>query len=737
MSISNINTTSIVERAACSFLDSDASSRRIAEALYSIREKDIQSATLERLRLSWEADKFVRELPQQLQLGEGLYYLLEHISVPVSPDDLILGRITEEVPDADGEALLEKTAKEWRRGIPPWMPDGGHETFYWEHLIHLGLPGLENFAQKELSRRIAAGETGEHLDFLRGAIRIYQAFRNYARRYALSAREIGLDEQAENCSAIAERAPETFVEALQLMWLVGVVYCTMGSVNPTLTFGRIDELLLDFYRNDLDAGRITSEEAGALIEDFYCKNNVILGRGEHQMSGGTEKDTGWLRNLTYDAPQYIILGGRRCNGTPIVNELTQLFLERIIPAFENPVVIFRYTPDVPDDTWRLVCEKLRDNSSLLVYNDEDVIPAMIQCGIDEQDAVTYTMHGCNWPDIPKGRSVGGCSLQLPHHALRAIMEGEEPKSIDDVYERFATSIGSEVEASFDGLRERRKDWDTVAPGHLRIDDCFLDGPVARARSWTIGGTEYSTVTASIRHIASAADCFSAVDELVFSSNKKVSMSELRKALADDFAGYEALRHLCLNAPKFGQDDDRADKHTIRLLNTVTAEFDRASRLGSPDAVIAFRCLTTDMGHIGAGAQLGATPDGRHAGKPVSDNMSPYPGSCTQGITAMLRSAAKLPLNRINSGPLNVRIQRRLVSGEQGLSRLTALLRTYFDMGGLQVQISVADTDELRDAQINPEAHRDLMVRITGYSAVFIDMCRKAQDEIIRRQELEE
>ena len=727
MSISNINTTSR--------LDSDASSRRIAEALYSIREKDISSATMERLRISWKADECVRELPQQLQLGEGLYYLLENISVPVSPDDLILGRITEEVPDADGEALLEKTAKEWRRGIPRWMPDGGHETFYWEHLIHLGLPGLENFAQKELSRRISAGETGEHLDFLRGAGRIYQAFRNYARRYALSARELGLDKQAENCSAIAERAPETFAEALQLIWLVGVVYCTMGAVNPTLTFGRIDELLFDFYQNDLAAGRMTFEEAGSLIEDFYCKNNVILGRGEHQMSGGTERDTGWLRNLTYDAPQYIILGGRRCNGTPVVNELTQLFLERIIPAFENPVVIFRYTPDVPDDTWRLVCEKLRDNSSLLVYNDEDVIPAMIQCGIDEQDALTYTMHGCNWPDIPKGRSVGGCSLQLPHHSLRAIMEGEEPKSIDDVYERFAASIRSEVEASFEGLRERRKDWDTVAPGNLRIDDCFLDGPVARARSWTIGGTKYSTLTASIRFIASAADCFAAVDELVFSS-KKVSMSELRKALTDDFAGHEPLRQLGLNAPKFGQDNDRADQHTIRILNTVTAEFDRASHLGSPDAVIAFRCLTTDMGHIGAGSQLGATPDGRHAGKPVSDNMSPYPGSCTQGITAMLRSAAKLPLNRFNSGPLNVRIQRRLVNGEEGLSRLTALLRTYFDMGGLQVQISVADTDELRDAQLNPEAHRDLMVRITGYSAVFIDMCQKAQDEIIRRQEME-
>ena len=728
MSIANIDITRI--------LNIDASSRRIAEALYSIREKDIRSATLERLRISWDADECVGELPQQRQLGEGLYYLLDHISLPVSPDDLILGRITEEVPDADGEALLEKTAKEWGRGIPRWMPDGGHETFAWERLIHLGLPGLESFALQELSRRNAAGETGEHLDFLRGAVRIYQAFRNYARRYALSAQKVGLNAQAENCAAIAERAPETFVEALQLIWLVGIVYCSMGAVNPTLTFGRVDELLLDFYQTDLAAGRLTYEEAGTLIEDFYCKNNVILGRGEHQMSGGTERDTGWLRNLTYDAPQYIVLGGRRRDGGPVANELTQLFLERVVPGFENPVVVFRYTPDTPDDIWRIVCDKLRDNASLLVYNDEDVIPAMIQCGIEEEDALTYTMHGCNWPDIPGiERSVGGCSLSLPNHALRAITEGEEPKSIDEVYERFVNAIRPEIEASFEGLRKRREEWDNIAPGHLRIDDCFFDGPVAHARSWTIGALKYSTLIAPIRFIATAADCFAAVDELVFSS-KTIPMSELRKALTDDFAGHEALRQLCLNAPKFGQDDDRADKHAIRILNTITEEFDRASRLGTPDEVIALRCLTTDMGHIGAGAGLGATPDGRHAGKPVSDNMSPNPGACKRGITAMFRSAAKLPLHRINSGPMNVRIQRRLVAGEEGLSRLTALLRTYFDMGGLQVQISVADTAELRNAQINPEAHRDLMVRITGYSAVFVDMCRRAQDEIIRRQEME-
>ena len=716
--------------------DNDACRRRIAEAVHILRHKDVRSATVERLRISQKADVLVQGLPQPLQMGEGLYYLLDHILPPVSSDDLILGRITEEVPDDDGEALLQLAAQEWQRGIPRWMQDGGHECFDWERLLHLGFSGLEDFARREIARRTAAGETGPHLDFLRGAVRVYQAFRNYARRYALAAREAGLDEAAKSCAALAYRPPETFAEGLQLIWLVGVVFCAMLSSNPTLTFGRMDELLLDFYRTDLAAGRLTRDEAGALIEDFYCKNNLILGRGEHQMSGGSEKSTGWLRNLTYDAPQYIVLGGFRRDGSSTANELTDLFLERVVPRFENPVIVFRYTSDLPDHTWRLACEKMRANASFMVYNDHNIIPAMIHAGIDESDAVTYTMHGCNWPDIPgKQRQLSGCAPVIPRHFLRAFMDGEEPKDIDDLYRRFAASLRDELEKSCDEFRERRSTWDEKAPGALRVDDCFMDNPVARARSHTLGGIDYGTITCAISSIATAADCFAAVDELIFSSGK-VSVAELRTALERDFAENEPLRQLCLNAPKFGRDDQRADRHAVRVLNAIQAEIDGASRLGSPDQVIIFRCLETDMRHIHLGEETGATADGRHAKQPLSENTSPYPGSCTQGITAMFRSVTKLPLDGVNSGALNVRIQPRMVADEEGLSRMAALIRTYLDMGGLQIQTSLADTEELRDAQKNPEAHRDLMVRITGYSAVFIDMCEKAQDEIIRRQEME-
>ncbi|MDP6778710.1 MAG: pyruvate formate lyase family protein, partial [Candidatus Latescibacteria bacterium] len=303
-------------------------SARVQEAISSLCDKEVQSTSLERLRLTHEADARVRDLTQPLQLGEGVYYLLDRISVPVSPLDLILGRITEEVPDREGEAFFQETVAAWNGSArPPWMKDGGHECFAWPRLLQLGLSGLEEFAVGELERRASIGADEAALDFLRGSVRIYQAFRNYASRYAGAAREAGLVEPAARCAALALRPPQTFAEALQLVWLVGHPYCTMLASNPTLTFGRLDEMLLRFYEEDQAAGRLCRDEAGDLIEDFYCKNNLVLGRGEHQMGGGSDKDTGWARNLTYDAPQYVVLGGRKADGTTVAGDLTALFLE--------------------------------------------------------------------------------------------------------------------------------------------------------------------------------------------------------------------------------------------------------------------------------------------------------------------------------------------------------------------------------------------------------------------------
>lgn len=709
----------------------------IHEALDALRFKDVRSTTLERLRLTWEADARVQGLPQTLQLGEGLFYVLDRISVPVAAHDLLLGRMSEQVPGEAEEAFYQACLGRWEgRAIPPWMRDFGHACFAWERLLRLGLPGLEGYAREQLDTRLARGEPGAHLDYLRGVIRVYEAFRWYARRYAGAAYEAGLQEAGDRCAHLAEGPLRTFAEALQLIWLVGVVYCTMLAQNPTLTFGRLDELLLPYYEADLGEGRLTREQAGDLIVDFYCKNNLILGRGEHQMGGVSSKNTGWTRNLTYDAPQYIVLGGRRVDGAPVENDLTALFLERVVPRFENPVVVLRYTTDLPGTIWRLACEKMRANASMMVYNDENVIPAMVRAGIAPEDAITYTMHGCNWPDVPGvERSARTQFLVLPQILLDALFSIEEsPATIDQVYERFRELVGAEIEGLVDWFREGRATWEEQAPGILRVDDCFFDGPIECARSWQVGGIRYLSVIWAICGIASTADCLAVLEKNVFSP-EGVSLDALKRALDDNWRGHEALRRRCLNTPKFGQDDQRADRHAVRVLNLVLDEMDRASRLGAEDATIIFRCLETDMQHIRLGHEIGATPDGRRAGEPLSENTSPSPGTCNNGLTAMLRSVASLPLDRIHSGALNVRMRPNWFAGEEGLTRLADMLRAYFDLGGLQVQLSFADVDTLRDAQQHPERYRDLMVRITGYSAAFVDMTRGAQDEIIRREEM--
>ena len=338
--------------------------------------------------------------------------------------------VHEEVPDPEGERLFRKPSRAGEDSRPHGCRIRAR-CFAWGRLLRLGPAGLEAFARSERERREAEGATEATLHFLQGAELVYAAFRAYARRYAAAARAAGLEEAGARCAAIAGRPPRHFAEALQLLWLVGHVYCTMVARNPTLTFGRLDELLLPFYREDIAAGRLAPEEAGDLIEEFYCKNNLILGRGEHQMGGSSEKDTGWLRNLCYDAPQYVVLGGRRRDGAPVANELTLLFLERVVPGFKNPVIVLRWTDDLPEPLWRLACEKMRANASMMVYNDAAVIPALVDAGIAEEDAVTYTMHGCNWPDVPGiQRSVSHCEPPLPKLFLTALLgdEGERRRT---------------------------------------------------------------------------------------------------------------------------------------------------------------------------------------------------------------------------------------------------------------------------------------------------------------------
>ncbi len=749
----------------------------VEEALHALTKKPVRCTTLERVRIFCEAHHALPpQLPQPLKLGRGLLYALERISLPLKPTDLLVGRISEEVPDEEGEAFIEELLRDPEFPValrPNWMLDGGHCSFYWKELMELGLSGLKARAENELARRTAAGEAQPRLDFLQGAVHIYEAMQLYLCRWADAARAAGLTDAAQACAAVAQREPRTFREGLQLLWIIHLVFCTMLAGNPTLALGKMDRLLQPLYDADLAAGRLTRQEAGLLILDFYCKHNLIMGRGEHQMSqDDPEQFSGWHRQLNCDAPQYLVLGGTNADGSSACTDLSLLFAECVVPRFKNPVMVIHYSPEMAQKHpafWRVCVDKMRQSASMMVYNEKAVTAAYIRAGADPQDAAEFEHFGCNWPCIPgmendiaqmypihpeedrlstlavAGEEAPAICRRLPVEDVRdwllqCAADGREPDSIEELYDCLGARMKQKSELL---VRKHRLFRDMVtakAPGVLLFADCFTAESITRAANLDTGGSKYHTVRHTPPGLATLADSVTAIDWLVF-QKKKLTAKQLAAALEADFEGYPAVLSLCRNAPKLGQDHALANAHAGRLLTLWTDHISAAQALPgeTPGAarLLVELCIQTDTGHIRLGAQLGATPDGRRAGAPISQNCQPTEGVCVNGLSARLCSMASLPFERITSGAQNISIQPRAFAGERGLDLLAGTLAAYFDMGGLQTQISAVSTEDLRAAQRDPDAHRDLMVRITGYSAVFVDMAEAAQNEIIRREEMQE
>jgi len=747
----------------------------VDEAIWNLTEKPINTATMERIRLFGQADRHVGDMTSQpRKFAAGVRYVLDRITQPVQPYDLLMGRITEEISGETNEAYMRELSGRYAHGrnfvwpMPPWMYDRGHTSFYWKDLVGRGLCGLRERAIKEKMRRESENADIETLDYLQGIIEIYEAIQAYLRRYADAAEAAGLHEAAEACRNGADRAPETFREALQLIWTVEFIFCSMLCGNGTLTLGRVDQLLYPLYERDLKEGRLTREQAGLLILDYYCKNNVIMGRGEHQM--GNSIATGFHRNLAYDSPQYMILAGSDGQGNLLANDLTLLFAEQIVPRFKNPVVTVRYAPGLARQfpkLWGVLADRMRNSASLMVYNEKDTISAYIKAGADPEDAATCEYFGCNWPimpgvedvfngmhyrwfkkiDLDESRAYSEPDVwdstpgMLPGQFLRIFNEfcGDriQPEDIEPFYRRLALDYENNVRGKYKTALANRETAYNEAPGALLYQDCFFRDTVKSAKNSVTGGSKYYSMLLSNGGIASLADCVTAVDKLVY-RDKKLTLDQLKTALDHNFEGYGAIRALCQGVPKFGSDDELSNHHARKLLMTLTGvvykvkeEFDKQGH----KPIIVQQCLESDNAHIWMAFNLGATPDGRLAGTPISQNSQPAAGASVNGLSARFSALSNLPFDRIMSGAQNVTIQPGVFAGEDGLKLLSSALAAYFEMGGLQTQISAVDADELRDAQIHPESHRDLLVRVTGYSAVFVDMSKDGQNDIINREEM--
>ncbi len=705
---------------------------RKAEKL--IREKPVNSTWTERIFLLDEAwDKFAGE-PQPILMGHGLAYVTGRCTLPVDPDDLLLGRYIDKVPDEEEEARFVSLIRANRlRENPIISLSGGHITLDCAGFVERGIGGYIGMTEKRLAE---GGEDENGTNFLRGMLLTCEAMRDYILRYAAEAEKAGKPDAAAVCRGIASDPPSSFREGLQLILFLFTFYMAYGgTMVACLNFGRIDDYLLPLYEADLAAGRLTREEAGAYFDDFSCKCSLHLGRGEHQMFDGTEpKATGWDRNPTFDSPTYVEIGGYSYRTDHRTNPLTRLFAEHIHPKLKNPVFITRLTREDDPDLFRLLCDKARRNATILFYNDETELPAFRSLGIGEKHALDYSMHPCNWPDIAGGSGiVGGFGGPVPIMLLSLFEKRRDFASVDGIIAALAEQFRTEVRAVCAGYRARFRGARPASDGLLNLNDVFSEGTIGAARGITNGGARYPALYGQIRSLATAVDMLSSIGTLVF-DRRLCTFEELDDACRDDFASRPDLLAAALRAPKYGTDDDYADGIAVKLMNALLDVIDEetVNEKGEKD-VLSLNTTITDTWYIAQGAGMQATHDGRRRGQPISENLSPTRG-VNGSVTALLNSVAKLPFPRLHSGAFNVRLRQDAVAGEEGLDRLCALLSTFFEAGGMQMQLTVADTAELRDAQLHPEDHRDLTVRITGYSAVFNDMTRNAQCEIIARDE---
>ena len=729
----------------------------IDEAITALTERPMKAADAERIAVAHAIKDELTGYPQPERFSRYLSAMLDRVSVPLESHDLIAGRAVIRELTAEEEILYEELLRD------PLYHDSvfgsGHCSYDWEMVIRLGLPGLIRKARASLKKKT---DPGRQL-FLQSVIDVYGSIQRYILRYADAAGARGMPELQQTLKKAALEKPTDFRTGLQLLWIITLIDCSYVTPNPTLTLGRLDKLLYPLYRADLDSGRLTREEAAALITDHYCKQNLNMGRGEHQV-GDDSNTTGWWRIFNFDAPQYLLLGGTDPEGKFAVNELTELFVECIQPAFKNPVVVFYYAPGMSREypqLWKCLMTKALQSSSLMIYNDANIRSTYAALGLPPEDIRDHHHFGCNWPSpgshsywlhgapsssqfsshcLPEEAAGPGADyIRSPEQGwpdvflkiLREVRYGPDV-TIESIYARFRRLMEAFIlQKTETGVRElrarRRRPWAVCF-----FTDCFTELPIEKGECFS-ACAKYIFALQAFEMFGTVCDCFTTVDTLCF-REKKLTIGELLDAVDANFTGYEQTLAMCRNVPKYGSDDALSNSH-VRQVAQMMADITReaGTKYLQTDGFFLVPCLQSDTWHLKDGMRYGATPDGRLAGVPFSQNASPANGSCANGLTGLFNSMLNIPKNGYLSGALNLDVDPKQFSGDTGAAVFGAMLAVYLDRGGLHGQVTSVSREALRDAQAHPDRHRDLRVRVTGYSGVFVDICKALQDDIIERQ----
>jgi len=634
----------------------------------------------------------------------------------------------------------------------------GHLEPGHEKPLKIGFKGIINKAKEALSKVDFRDKDAVNKSlFLKAIIICYKAVIDFIRRYEKLAQKLALKEKSPDrkkelekisntCSWIAENPPRTFFEALQLTWFTHLLLWIDSNAHSQ-AIGRLDQFLYPYYEKDTKEGILSKEEALELIGCFFIKVGEIKKLrpwSETQHLGGRP---------TFQA---ITIGGQDSSGRDVTNELSYLILEITASLkIPEPVVIIRVHSGIPDDFLLKGIEALIKHGGGLpsFFSDEAIIPALLNVKIPLDEARNYAMVACSEPVIP-GKTLPHTGGGVTYINLTKLLEltlngGRDPKTNICLYPDDKDLVTFE---SFDEVIEAYKKQlryyvqfiplcaDVIAQAFADLNptpytSALLDYRIEIGKDMTEGGGPNSNNTLiNLYGIPNVANSLAAIKKLVF-EEKRISGKELKESLLTNFEGPigEEIRKMLLKAPKYGNDDDYVDLITKEVGESFVREirkYDPPWRGGTYGVSI-----QTITGNVPAGEAVGATPDGRKAGEPLADNISPQAGTDVNGVTSMLKSVGKIDHSLyLNGTILNVKFHPTAVKGE-GASKLAALIRTYLtDFKGWQVQFNIVSAEKLKEAQRKPEEYKDLIVKVAGYSAQFISLDKKLQDQIIFRTE---
>lgn len=595
------------------------------------------------------------------------------------------------------------------------------------------VPGYDSMLKEGLQNRIervirtSKDCSQDQRAFYQAEIIVLYGLQNNILRHGKVAGEKGNKRLQEVCKRIAYHAPSTFLEAVQMVWMLHKSVVEEAG-SGSISFGRIDQYLYPYYKRDIEKGRLTQNNAQKIINALWIRI--------------AELEKSW---------QNITIGGGTVTGENQCNELSMMCMEAaMIVCGDQPQLSLRVSDNMPDCYWNKAMELIKTGMGFPeLYNDNIAVKAKQNVGVSKEDAWNYSIVGCveisvggkeyshmegarfNWMKILEIMlNKGKCSLTGIQWELKNNYNLDSIQTFDEFYNWYKEELMYFLRRVCEFIDRASQNYGLYWP--VPYTSALMEGCIEKGRDVTNGGTVYNNLTVNCVGIASVADALEAIEQLVF-RDKVVSLVELSDILCKDFADNEWLQEKMLACPKYGNDIVSVDLKVKDLVKTFTETL-QSQKMKYGDGRFQAGFYTSYF-HATLGALTGATADGRKARTALSSSLSPMAGMDQNGPTAVINSANKIDMSYMGNGMvLDLKFLSGFFDKEERREIFRWLVEEYFAQGGMEIQFNTINREELLDAQIRPWIHKNLIVRVSGFSAYFISLEKVLQDEIIQRTE---